>query len=112
MEPHAHDEYQLCLTEGVACQYRYRGASHAVPRGSLCVIHPGELHSTRDAEPRPPGTVYHMLYLDPAVLRRAAEDAGGRPGGEPFFPAPVVSEAGVLGAFFALRGAWGGSLGA
>lgn len=100
VESHAHeDEYQLCLAQGVACSYRYRGAEHLVPRGGLCVIHPGELHSTRDAEPRPPGATYRMLYLDLSVLCEAGEEAGARRLTEPFFPRAVFSDEGTVGAF-------------
>lgn len=99
VEAHAHEGYQFCLTDGVACSYDYRGARHLVPRGSLCVVHPGETHATRDAEPREPGAAYRMLYLDPAVVRAAAGRIGGLPSGEPFFAAPVVRDARVLRLF-------------
>ena len=103
VEAHAHEGYQFCLTDGVACSYGYRGARHLVPRGSLCVLHPGETHATRDAEPRAPGATYRMLYLDPAEVRAVAEEALGRHAGEPFFADPVVRDARVLRLFRALH---------
>lgn len=107
LRTHVHVEYQLCLGEDVACSYDYRGAQYTVPKADLCVLHPQELHSTADAEPRPPDTVYHMLYIEPTVLMRLSEDMGGRRAGEPFFSAPVVSDPDLLGVFRTLHRAVG-----
>lgn len=96
---HAHEEYQFCLSAGVACVYDYRGARHVVPRGGMSVIHPGELHATSDAEPRQPGATYHMLYLDPIVLRNIAAELRGRPTEHPYFPTPVISNTYLLALF-------------
>ena len=40
---HSHEEYQICLSLDFPGVYHYRGASHAVPVGSLSVIHPGDV---------------------------------------------------------------------
>ncbi len=47
---HSHDEYQICLSLDFPGVYGYRGATHAVPVGSLSVVHPGEVHSARDPQ--------------------------------------------------------------
>jgi len=99
VERHVHDEYQFCLGVGVACVYRYRGGSHVVPSGGLNVLHPGEPHATSDAEPRPPGTVYHMLYIDPAALRDVAIDLSSRPIAQPYFSTPVIDDPRLLALF-------------
>lgn len=96
---HAHEEYQFCLSAGVACVYDYRGARHVVPRGGMSVIHPGELHATSDAEPRQPGATYHMLYLDPIVLQNITAELRGRPTEHPYFPMPVISDTYFLDLF-------------
>ncbi len=106
---HAHEEYQFCLSAGVACVYDYRGARHVVPRGGMSIIHPGELHATSDAEPRLPGTTYHMLYLDPVVLQKIAVELRGRPASQPYFPTPVINNQYFLGLFRTLYEALEGS---
>lgn len=105
VERHVHDEYQFCLSVGVACVYHYRGARHVVPRGGLNVLHPGEPHATSDAEPRLPGAVYHMLYVDPVALRDVAVEMGGRPIVQPYVPTPVIDDAGIPPFFTALYAA-------
>lgn len=102
---HTHDEYQFCLSAGIACVYDYRGARHVVSHGSMSIIHPGELHATSDAEPRLPGATYHMLYLDPVVLREIAAEIRGQPTEQPYFHAPIISNEYLLGLFRALYNA-------
>lgn len=96
---HTHDTYQFCLTVGVACEYRYRGERHLVPRNGLNVLHPGEAHTTADAEPRPEGAAYRMLYLHPDVLRQVAAEMWGHSEQEPFFHDPVVLNNHLLNLF-------------
>lgn len=99
---HAHDEYQFGLSMQVASAYSYRGIQHSVPQGALCVLHPGEVHSTWDAEPRPLGTAYHMLSIQPSVLRQVTADIVGRSMDEPFFPTPVLIDHELLELFHQL----------
>lgn len=105
VETHAHDEYQLCLADGVACAYDYRGATHVVRRGGLCILHPGEPHATRDAEPRLEGATYHMLYAQPVALLRIAAELGARPASVPFVPSPVVADEAAVAPFRAFLAA-------
>lgn len=87
---HAHDEYQICLSLDFPGVYRYRGASHAVPVGSLSVIHPGEVHSARDPEDRRSASSFRMMYADPARLAEVATEVSGRDEAQPFFRAPIL----------------------
>jgi len=107
--PHAHNEYQFGLSMHIASAYSYRGAQHMVPQGALCVLHPGEVHSTWDAEPRPSGTTYHMLYVNSHVLRHIAADISGHAMDEPFFPTPVLNDQELLHSFRMLWNAFEGS---
>ena len=93
---HTHETYQLCLAEGVACRYVYRGSSHLVPKGRFCVLHPGEPHETEGAEDRPPGAVYQMLYLELDAVRGAAEALGTPSDTLPFFRTPVIEDKGIV----------------
>lgn len=107
---HTHETYQLCLTEGVACRYVYRGSNHLIPKSSLCVLHPGEPHETEDAEERPPGTIYRMLYLEPDAVLEATKALGISSSALPFFRNPIVEGRDVLALlqrFFGTLGANG-----
>ena len=42
-EPHLHADYQLCLSFNFPGVYAYRGVNHAVPKGSLSILHPGDV---------------------------------------------------------------------
>jgi AraC-like DNA-binding protein len=91
---HAHAEYQFSFTHGFPGEYRYRGASHLVPVGSLTILHPGEAHVVRDPGDRDVAATYLMMYVEPPAL-----------GGEPFFPNPVIREARLVRPFVALHAA-------
>ncbi len=100
---HSHDEYQFCLSLDFPGEYRYRGASHGVPVGSLSVIHPGEVHSARDPEYRRTVATYRMLYASPALLGEAATEVAGRETNEPFFEAPVILDRELAWSFLRLH---------
>ncbi len=87
---HTHDSYQLCLSWDVACAYRYRGASHTVAKGQLSLLHPGEVHSTWDAEARPPQTSYHLVYIRPSLFQDITQEIAYYTLDEPFFFNPVI----------------------
>ena len=75
---HSHEEYQICLSLNFPGVYGYRGTNHAVPVGSLSVVHPGEVHSARDPQERLVPSSFRMMYAEPAVLARAAAEVAGR----------------------------------
>ena len=90
---HSHGEYQICLSLDFPGVYGYRGTSHAVPVGSLSVVHPGEVHSARDPEERRSPSSFRMMYAEPDLLARAAtEVAGRRAGPPPFFRDTVIMD--------------------
>ncbi|KRE90953.1 AraC family transcriptional regulator [Frateuria sp. Soil773] len=73
-EPHMHDGFGLGAIESGVERFRYRGADHLAPPGSLVTMDPGEPHTGR-AETAG-GWRYRMLYIDPA----AAAAITGEPG--------------------------------
>lgn len=86
----SHEEYQVCLSLDFPGEYRYRGGRHAVPIGSLSVIHPGEAHSSQDPHDRETAATYRLLYVRPSAMQEAASAAvAGRYRGLPTFPEPV-----------------------
>lgn len=102
-EAHSHEEYQFCLSLDFPGEYRYRGAAHAVPSGSLSVIHPGEVHSARDPRDRERAAHYRLMYVKQDALARAATEIAGRDSGLPFFPKPVLSDSDLAAAFLRLH---------
>ena len=89
---HSHGEYQICLSLDFPGVYGYRGTSHAVPVGSLSVVHPGEVHSARDPEERRSPSSFRMMYAEPDLLARAATSVAGRAGPPPFFRDPIIMD--------------------
>ena len=61
-EPHTHEAYGLGAIEAGVERFRYRGADHLAPAGSVVLMNPDELHTGR-AETEG-GWRYRMLYLD------------------------------------------------
>jgi AraC-like DNA-binding protein len=86
---HSHEEYQFCLSLDFPGEYRYGGEGHAVPVGSLSVIHPGEAHSSRDPYDRETPATYLLAYAPPGLVGRVASEAAGRERGLPSFQRPV-----------------------
>jgi AraC-like DNA-binding protein len=95
---HAHAEYQLGVSFGFPGEYRYRGARHFVPVGTLTILHPGEAHVTRDPWDRDARARYLMMYVPPALL----EETGGR---RPFFRDPVIHDVPLVRLMSALHAA-------
>ncbi|WP_397450470.1 AraC family ligand binding domain-containing protein [Pseudomonas sp. NA-150] len=59
---HAHDGYVIGVIEGGAQRYRYRGADHLAPVGTLILINPDELHTGHKGTEA--GWFYRSCYPD------------------------------------------------
>lgn len=73
-EPHTHEAFGLGAIESGVERFRYRGADHLAPPGSLVLMNPDELHTGR-AETEG-GWRYRMAYIDPEVAARVTGEAG------------------------------------
>ncbi|MDH0735168.1 AraC family transcriptional regulator [Achromobacter spanius] len=73
-EPHTHEAYGLGAIESGVERFRYRGADHLAPSGSVVLMNPDELHTGR-AETEG-GWRYRMVYIDPDVVARVSGEAG------------------------------------
>lgn len=73
-EPHTHEAYGLGAIESGVERFRYRGADHLAPSGSVVLMNPDELHTGR-AETEG-GWRYRMVYIDPDVVARVTGEAG------------------------------------
>jgi AraC-like DNA-binding protein len=64
--PHVHDGYSLGAIEAGVERFRYQGAEHLAPAGTLVLLNPDELH-TGEAEVDA-GWTCQMLYIEPEML--------------------------------------------
>jgi AraC-like DNA-binding protein len=73
-EPHTHEAFGLGSIEAGTERFRYRGADHLAPRGSLVMMNPDELHTGR-AETAA-GWRYRMLYIERGAIERVSGESG------------------------------------
>lgn len=83
--PHRHDTYALGVTLSGVQSFRYRGSRRASLPGNCIILHPDEVHDGAAGDET--GLRYRMLYLEPALLLPALEQAGVA---LPFVGNPVV----------------------
>lgn len=87
--PHVHDTFALGVILAGAEAFRYRGARHVAPAGSLVAVNPDELH---DGAPAEDSFAYRMLYPSVALVQGLADELADRPAGFPAFTAPVMDD--------------------
>lgn len=73
-ELHCHDGFGLGAIESGVERFRYRGAEHLAPPGSLVTMNADEPHTGRAATAD--GWRYRMIYIDPALAARVAGEPG------------------------------------
>jgi AraC-like DNA-binding protein len=73
-EPHVHEGFGLGAIESGVERFRYRGAEHLAPSGSLVLMNPDELHTGR-AETAG-GWRYRMIYIDQALVAEVSGEGG------------------------------------
>lgn len=73
-EPHTHEAFGIGAIEHGAERFRYRGAEHLAPAGSLTLMNPDEIHTGRAETPG--GWRYQMIYLDPQVVEQISGERG------------------------------------
>jgi AraC-like DNA-binding protein len=96
--PHVHDAYSLGAIEAGVERFRYLGADHLAPAGTLVMLNPDELH-TGEAEVDA-GWTYQMLYIEPETLRAMT-------GSEVFFPDATVHDPALAATYHAtFRAMW------
>jgi AraC-like DNA-binding protein len=98
---HSHPTYAIGVVRAGANRFRYRGAFHTAPAGTLCTVTPDEAHSVEPADHH--GFAYWCLYPSLELVTSTAEAvAGKRPSGTLVLP-PVLEDteaAGLLRAVF------------
>ncbi len=89
--PHAHETFAIGVTERGAQVYRSARRRHVVmPAGTIAVVHPGEVHSSRAQDEH--GWSYRMLYPPAALVRELAAASSERTEREVHFPEPVIDD--------------------
>lgn len=74
-----HQTYTVCAVvddHGGGAEWVYRGKTYRIGTGGLQLMQPGEIH--RNSRVLLPGT-FRVLFLEPAVVERAAEELGLSP---------------------------------
>jgi AraC-like DNA-binding protein len=89
---HLHADYQFALSPDWQGEYNYRGAWHQIPKGSLSIIHPGEVHAPSEKTFVPTPAHYWMMSAPPETLQAVALEIQGKPVGLPFFSGPFISD--------------------
>jgi AraC-like DNA-binding protein len=96
-----HDTYQIGVALDRGGAYRFRRATRPVPTRGLVIVHPGEVHSVGDTEPRAESMRFLMMYADAGLLHDLRDEMSRRPGTEPYFEAAVF-DADLVRTFLAL----------
>ncbi len=88
---HTHDRYVFGLiTDGVEGFNSHGTQRFALP-GDMAVVHPGEVHDGYPAVKE--GWAYRVLYIDPAMMLRVAQESGFRPSdGLPNFRDTIIQD--------------------
>ncbi|MDJ0707315.1 MAG: AraC family transcriptional regulator [Leptolyngbyaceae cyanobacterium MO_188.B28] len=102
---HAHAEYQFGLSFDCQGEYFYRGAHHAIPKGSLSVIHSGEVHAPSDRASLPKPAHFGMAHIDPMWLQLVAEEMAEKRTRDPFFPTAFITDSELNRLFLTLQAA-------
>ncbi|NIA68135.1 AraC family transcriptional regulator [Pelagibius litoralis] len=98
--PHTHDTFAIGVILGGAEAFRYRGARHIAPAGSVVAVNPDELH---DGEPVGDAYAYRMFYPSVAVVQEIADEQTGRAAGFPAFREAVVRDPELAAGFIHLH---------
>jgi AraC-like DNA-binding protein len=84
---HRHDTYAIGLTLSGVQRFWCRGAERVSLPGQIIVLHPDEVHDGGAGDET--GLSYRMLYIEPASIARALDEATT----PPFVAEPVIDDA-------------------
>ncbi|NJO42675.1 MAG: AraC family transcriptional regulator [Cyanobacteria bacterium CRU_2_1] len=102
---HSHEDYQFGLSVDCQGEYYYRGAYHAIPPGSLSVIHSGEVHSPSDRTYLPEPAHFEMMHVSPKWLHIVSAEMAEKPVSLPFFATVCLIDSELNRLFLALQAA-------
>jgi AraC-like DNA-binding protein len=84
---HRHDTYTICLTDGGAQHFDYRGVAEVSTPGEVIVLHPDEVHDGHAGGAD--GFGYRAIYVEPARIAETLHAICGRQVPLPFCRTPV-----------------------
>ncbi|MEM9007538.1 MAG: AraC family transcriptional regulator [Cyanobacteria bacterium P01_F01_bin.86] len=87
---HAHVEYQLGLSYDCQGEYTYRGARYAISKGSLSIIHSGEMHAPSDRTSLLHPANFVMAHITPSCFHTIAAAIAAKSTSLPFFPVHIT----------------------
>lgn len=87
---HAHAAYQFGFCCDHPGEYYYRGDWHQLPKGSLSIIHSGEVHAPSERTDLVAPASYWMMHADPVLLQAAASEIAEIATGLPYFDLVVL----------------------
>ncbi len=87
---HFHEEFAIgVITDGTKTM-DYRGANYIFPKGTVCVINPGEVHTSQGFDEE--GWMYRMIFPSEEFMRQVAAQVSGGKGKVPFFRSPLIED--------------------
>ncbi|MCU0535849.1 MAG: AraC family transcriptional regulator [Hydrococcus sp. Prado102] len=96
---HSHAEYQFALCFDWQGEYNYRGAWHQIPKGSLSIIHPGEVHAPSEKTYVPAPANYLMMSASSEIIQAVALELAEKPIEIPFFAEPFLLDTEIAQAY-------------
>jgi AraC-like DNA-binding protein len=99
--PHSHDAYAIAVIEAGAERYRYRGADHLAPAGSLALVNPDEVHT--GSKGHEDGWRYRVFYPRTAQIRSLLAELDMPEARLPLFPDSVHLDPPLVARFAALH---------
>ena len=99
--PHFHEEYAIGIFLSGSQEKFYRGSTHIIREGQICVINPGEVHFASPVNQE--GWTYRILYANASLLREISTQIMGKEQDYPFFPNPVIDDRELFDVIFNLH---------
>lgn len=88
--PHFHEEYSISIFLKGSQEKSYRGLTHIIHEGQICVVNPGEVHFATPVDQE--GWTYRILYANASLLRDISTQIVGKKQNYPIFPNLVIDD--------------------
>ncbi len=88
--PHFHEEYSISIFVKGSQKKSYKGSTHIICEGQICVINPGEVHFATPVDRE--GWTYRVLYANAILLRDIFTQIVGKKQDYPVFSNPVIDD--------------------